>query len=235
MQQIKHMKFIFKCLCVVFLCTKANAQLKLGIKGSPQITFTSSDSKIITAGNSKVNISYGLVLDYFFSENYAIGTEFSVGMFSGSISIDSVFLRKPNVSSKDMTYDYQLQYINTPILIKMRTKEIGYLRYYGEFGFGISYNFRAKADIHSPSKNIHLSNVDVNNPDAVDDLNPNYSQKVNFFRTSLIIGAGVQYNVFGNTLLTAGLRYDNALNQFTDESNWKSRMNFLALHLGVMF
>lgn len=209
----------------------------MGIKASPQLTWTNTDSKSITTGGLKANISYGLVLDYYISDNYSFGTEFSIGTYGGSIKPDSVYVEEKSTSTTDMEYSYKLQYINVPFIIKMRTKEIGYMRYYAEFGLGMSYNFRAKADVSSSA--VELSNVDVNDPDPVDKLtlknNGELSQKVNFFRSSLIIGAGVQYNVFGNTLLVAGLRYDNALNNFTDESRWKASMNFLALHLGVMF
>ena len=213
----------------------AYSQLKLGIKASPQYTWTSTDSKSITTADSRINISYGLVLDYFFSENYSIGTELSVGTFGGSIKPDSIYVGHTKTSLNDMKLDYKLQYINVPLIIKMRTKEIGYMRYYAEFGLGLSYNFKAKADISSSSAKMDYTNVDANNPDPKDNLNLGYSQKVNFFRTSLIMGAGIQYNAFGNTMIVAGFRYDNALNDFTDEPVWKSRMNFVALNFGVMF
>ncbi len=213
------------------------SQIKMGVKFSPQYTWTSTDSKSISTGSPKVNLSYGLVLDYFVSENYSFGTEFSIGTYGGSIKPDSVYVKEKNAGTTNMEYQYKMQYINVPFIIKMRTKEIGYLRYYAEFGLGMSYNIRAKADITSSVLN--ASNVDVNNPDPVDKYtlqnNGDLSQSVNFFRSSIIFGGGIQYNAFGNTLLVAGFRYDNALNNFTDESRWKANMNFVALHLGVMF
>lgn len=233
------MRRIFILLISAFFFTSSYSQIKMGIKGSPQLTWGSTDSKSITTGGTNVNISYGLVLDYFISENYSFGTELTIGTYRGSITPDSVYVTNRSVGMKDLTYDYRMQYINIPFIIKMRTKEIGYMRYYAECGFGMSYRFKAKADISS--KAINISDVEVNDPDPADQLilknanNDDLSQKVNFIRTSIIFGAGIQYNVFGNTMLVAGLRYDNALNDFTDESKWKTRLNFLALHLGVMF
>src|ERR1019366_4296529 len=119
--------------------------------------------------------------------------------------------------------------------------EIGYIRYYAEFGLGMSYNFKAKADI--TSSQVMRADVDVNNPDPSDKLTLQegsnggniLSQKVNFFRASLMMGAGIQYNIFGNSMLVVGLRYDNGLTNFTDDPTWKANMSFVALHSGIMF
>ncbi len=220
---------------LVLIINPVFSQIKIGIKGSPQFTWTSTDSKSVTTSDSRMNISYGVVLDYYFTENYSIGTEFSVGTFGGSIKSDSIYIGTKSTSATDMKLDYKLQYFNIPIILKMRTKEIGYTRFYAEFGLGMSFNFKAKADITSSSARINTTNVDVNNPDTKDNYNLSPTMNVNFFRASLIMGAGIQYNAFGNTMIVAGLRYDNAFNDFTSDSNLKSRMNFVALNLGVMF
>ncbi len=229
------MRKIFILMFLWLMINPVFGQIKMGIKGSPQYTWTSTDSKSVTTSDSRMNISYGLVLDYFFTENYSIGTEFSIGTFGGSIKSDSTYIGSKSASANDLKLDYKLQYFNVPIVLKMRTKEIGYTRFYAEFGFGMSYNFKAKADITSTSANINQTNVDVNNPDPKDNLNLSPGMNVNFFRASLIIGAGIQYNAFGNTMIVAGIRYDNALNDLTADETLKSRMNFVALNLGVMF
>ena len=229
------MRKIFSLLFLVGIINPVFSQIKMGIKASPQYTWTSTDSKSVTTTDSRVNISYGVVLDYFFTENYSIGTEFSLGTFGGSLKPDSINIGAKSTSANDLKLNYKLQYFNIPLILKMRTKEIGYTRFYAEFGVGMSYNFKAKADITSTSQNINTTNVDVNNPDPKDDLRLSPGMNVNFFRASLIMGAGIQYNAFSNTLIVAGIRYDNALNDFTADSGLKSRMNFVALNLGVMF
>ncbi|MFI5222574.1 MAG: porin family protein [Bacteroidia bacterium] len=232
------MRKIFSTILFLLWIPFVHAQIKLGIKASPQYTWTSTDSKSLTTSGSRINISYGVMIDYFFSENYSIGTELSIGTFGGTISPDSVYVK--NTGTKDLQVNYKLQYINLPFILKMRTKEIGYTRFYAEAGFGMSFNFRAKADVSSSNSALNRTNIDVNNPDPSDKEYINFnnnglSPKVNFFRFSFILGAGVQYNIFGNTMLIAGLRYDNSISNFTDESSWKANMNFVALHFGVLF
>jgi len=228
------MRKIFSLMFLTVILNPVFGQIKIGIKGSPQYTWTSTDSKSVTTSDSRMNISYGVVMDYYFTENYSFGTELSLGTFGGSIKPDSIHIGGSSGSFiKDMKLDYKLQYFNLPLILKMRTKEIGFTRFYAEFGLGMSFNFKAKADITSSS--INTTNVDVNNPDAKDQYNLSPGIGVNFFRASLIMGAGIQYNAFANTMIVAGIRYDNSLNDFTSDSNLKSRMNFVALNLGVMF
>ena len=229
------MRKIFSLMFLTVILNPVFGQIKIGIKGSPQFTWTSTDSKSVTTSDSRMNISYGVVMDYYFTENYSFGTELSLGTFGGSIKSDSIYIGTKTTSANDLKLDYKLQYFNLPLILKMRTKEIGYTRFYAEFGLGMSFNFKAKADITSSSTGINTTNVDVNNPDTKDQYNLSPGIGVNFFRASLIMGAGIQYNAFANTMIVAGLRYDNALNDFTDEPTWKSRMNFVALNLGVMF
>ena len=48
----------------------------------------------------------------------------------------------------------------------MRTNEIGYLRYYAEFGLNNCFLGRARADVSSSS--VNLTDVNINDPDDAD-------------------------------------------------------------------
>ncbi len=227
---------------LLILSTIVNGQVKFGLKFSPHITWVTADNKTTTTNGARVNLSYGLMMDYYFTDNYAFATEFGITTFGGNLAVPSI--KATEISYKgtnfantgDLSYDYKLQYITAPAIIRMRTKEIGYLRYYAEFGFGFGYLFRSKADVSFADQS--LSNVNINNPDPEDKfeiLPSRYSDKVNSLRVSMIVGAGIQYNLFGNSLLVAGLRYDNGLNSFTYDDRWNSTLNFISLTAGVLF
>lgn len=236
-------KLITTCCIIGAFASAAHAQIKLGLKFAPQITWVTPESKSISAGGSKLNASYGLMFDYYFTENYAFATEVSVASFAGDITVKDSKITKggPAATYEDVNYKYRTQYVGVPVMLRMRTNEIGYFRYYAEFGLDLGVLVRAKADVKSSS--IDLTDVNVNNPDKEDayaiESNDNppvkYDDDVTFFRTGMIIGAGIQYNIFGNTQLVAGVRYNNALNNFTVEDNWKARMNAVSLNLGVLF
>lgn len=236
-------KLITTCCIIGAFASAAHAQIKLGLKIAPQITWVTTESKGISSSGSKLNAAYGLMFDYYFTENYAFATEIAVASYAGDLTVkDSKITRGGTAANyEDVNYKYRTQYVSVPLMLRMRTNEIGYFRYFAEFGLDLGALVRAKADIKNSS--IDLSDVNVNNPDKEDEYgiesndNPpvKYDDDAVFFRTSMVIGAGIQYNIFGTTQLVAGIRYNNALNNFAVEDNWKARMNAVSLNLGVLF
>jgi opacity protein-like surface antigen len=235
-----------KIICITILLSiyqMANAQIKLGLRIAPQLTWSKNDNKVTTTNGTRVNAGYGLMIDYYFSDNYAIGTEFSLQSFGTNMNIkESKFT---NITSQgvnypatdDLKYNYKLNYLQVPVILKMRTKEIGYLRYFAEFGFAANFLTRAKADI-SMGSTFEKEKVNINNPDDEDDfrLAPNdYDTRASAFRAGLILGAGIQYNIFGNSLLVAGLRYDNGFSNFVKDDKLKTNLSYVALNIGVLF
>jgi opacity protein-like surface antigen len=221
----------------------ANAQIKLGLRLAPQLTWSKPDNKVTSTNGTRVNAAYGLMIDYYFTDNYAIGTEFSLQSMGTNMQIDQS--RFTNISADSLThpstgdlkYDYRLRYIQVPVILKMRTKEIGYMRYYAEFGFAFSFLTRAKADV-SMGTTFERENININEPDEEDEFRlapTDYDTRANSIRTGLIMGAGLQYNMFGNSLLVVGLRYDNGFSNFMKDDRLKTTINYLALNIGVLF
>jgi opacity protein-like surface antigen len=238
------MKLIRQTLLLILLPIFTHAQVKIGLRAAPHITWASSGNKNTFSNGTRINASYGMMVDYYFAENYAIGTE--LGIYSYGVNLN---IKKDRYNGlilgggdtipaiSNLNYDYRLQYFQIPLLVKMRTNEIGYFRYYGEFGFSAGFRTAAKADIQTT--NLKLQNVNVNNPDAEDQIvftgKPEYNDDVALFRTGIVIGAGVQYNIIGNSLLQLGIRYEDGLNSFTKSAQWKTSVNYVALNLGFIF
>src|SRR6478609_2714905 len=188
-----------KIICITILLNVyqlANAQVKLGLRLAPQLTWSKPDNKVTSTNGTRVNAAYGLMIDYYFTDNYAIGTEFSLQSMGTNMQIDQS--KFTNISSHgvnypstgDLKYDYRLKYIQVPVILKMRTKEIGYMRYYAEFGFGISFLTRAKADV-SMGTTFKKENININEPDKEDEFRlapTDYDTRANSIRTGLIMG-----------------------------------------------
>lgn len=236
-------KLITTCCIVGAFASASQAQIKLGLKLSPQITWVTPESKGISSGGSKINASYGLMFDYYFTENYAFATEISVANYAGELIVKDSKITRDTIAAayQDVNYIYRTQYVSVPIMLRMRTNEIGYFRYFADFGLDLALLVRAKADINNSS--IDLTEVNVNTPDKQDEYtiesndipSIKYNDDVAILRTAMVIGVGIQYKIFGNTLLVAGARYNKALNNFTVEDNWKAQMNAVSLNLGVLF
>lgn len=227
------------------LCTtlQATAQIHIGLRIAPQVTWSVSDNKNTKSNAARINAAYGLMLEHYFTDNYALATELSIQSYGTNLILDKSKFTSVTYNNvvytygSNLTYDYRLQYFQIPVLIKMRTKEIGYNRIYGEFGFAASFLTRAKADIQYG--NFKIENSNINEPDAEDKIiingTNNFSDKVSTFRGSMIIGAGIQRNFLGNSFFIAGLRHENGLSGYTADEKWKTRIHYIALNLGVLF
>lgn len=240
------MKKLILATIAISLVVTVHAQIKIGVRVAPQMTWSTSDNKNTTTNGTRINAAYGLMLDYFFTDNYALGTEFSIQSFGTNLNVSknrftSVSYTDNGVAQTvsnvdDLKYDYQLRYITIPLMLKMRTNEIGHLRYYAEFGYASGFLIRSKADVSLDK--LQLSNVNINEPDDEDKFEINtqkYSDKVSSYRGSLVFGAGIQYNMFGNSMLVAGLRYDNGFTSFTKDDRWSTTLSNVALNIGVLF
>jgi opacity protein-like surface antigen len=236
---MKNLFFVTLSICFV---TVAQAQVKIGLRGAPQLTWSNTDNKSTFTNGTRVNAAYGLMLDYYFTDNYGIGTEFCINSYGTNLNLNKdkftsiTHGNNSYVSTESLKYDYRLRYIQVPVMLKMRTKEIGYLRYYAEFGFAAGILISSKADVNMAR--FSLDNVNINNPDEEDKFQietTRYSDKVKSLKASMLVGVGVQYNIFGNSLLVAGLRYNNGLTSFTDDDRWKTSLNDIALNIGILF
>jgi opacity protein-like surface antigen len=244
-QMIKHHKNNHKLALVLLLLAPVTlkAQVKIGMRLTPQLTWATSDNRNTFSNASRINASYGLMVDYYFADNYAIGTEFGIHAYGTNLNVkrerhSGISHNGNNITpSANVNYDYRLQYFQLPLLIKMRTNEIGYFRYYAEFGGVAGILSRARATVNTT--NFRLQNVNVNNPDVDDEYKfidkPDFYDDVNWFRLGLCMGAGIQYNFMGNSLLQVGIRYEDGLSSFTKADSWKTSINYVGLNFGVIF
>ena len=89
----------------------------------------------------------------------------------------------------------------------MRTNEIGYMTYYGKFGFISGIRYSSKSDYEYVDQN-SIKQTDVNT-----------SSDISFFNMNLVVGGGAEYNLSGNTNIMFGISYHNG---FIDISKSKT-------------
>jgi len=131
-----------------------------------------------------------------------------------------------------LTRKYHAKYIELPLSFTMKTNEIKGLRYYGQVGFGLGFLLSAKG-------NDSFLATDSYEPET---SNQNITRDMRFMRASLILGAGVEIPLHGDTYLRTGIKYDNAFSNVLkgdnalnpDEKN-QARNNFIELNLAILF
>jgi hypothetical protein len=113
-------------------------------------------------------------------------------------------------SYKLLSRVYKTTYVTIPVTLKMMTKPIGPLKYFGIFGGNLEVLTGAKATDQvletSSNKAFTLTAIDVKND-------------CNFFKASLNVGLGAEYTLSGTTALTFGLNYYRAFTSLTNTSS----------------
>ena len=212
---------ILIALSIVYI-SKLSAQTKkvaLGLGIEPAVNWLKVDGDHLSPNGAKMNVNYGLLADFNFGENYALATGFFINHTGGNVKQSAIDTLSLAVES-----NIRYQSIRLPLTLRMMTKEIGYFRYYGLFGFYNDIIISATADqkiVGGPEEE------DVN----IDDVTPPYN-------ASIVFGLGFMYNWTGTTNFVVGLTYSNGLINFgqeTEYDKYKLHTRQIALNLGVLF
>lgn len=195
---------------------EANDQkFHFGLKASPGLAWTRINADGVKQDGLRVGFTYGLMTDFSISTNYAFSTGIDISTRGGKYKV--------TVPNGSVSVDQKLQFIDIPIALKLKTKEIGYIKYYGLFGFNPGIVVKATKDVSSDVAYIPNENKVSNQSDFT------------VFNVGLLIGAGIEYNLGGNTSVTAGLHYNNGLIDIWDINKAQMKSDGLTLNLGIFF
>ena len=202
-------------------------QLEMGIKITPAI----AGNRTIAPSNvdfdkeaSNFRFGFGVIADYYFTENAAFSTGLSFTGKGGSVSYLTSYVT-PAAAGRTID-DISLQYLEIPLTVKLFTNEVAPdMRVYFQTGFSLNPLMGAK----------------VNN-DKLDPANDEkYSKRFNVLDTDVILGAGLEYQVGETTKVFGGLSYHRGLASIDDYYEQKIsdkievRNNVFSLDLGVKF
>jgi hypothetical protein len=183
---------------------------------------------IIRAENGKNNgtnlgFAYGLMGDFNFAEHYSFNTGITVTTINGkSTEINAMPYHIVVSTPTPVAYNlkYKMQYIEIPLVVKLKTSKIGAIKWFGQFG--LSNDFRIKA------------RQDARNGNSVLADNVNAADWTKLYRAGLILGGGGEFDLDGRTTLMGGISFNNGLTNITDSKN-VVKNHFVSLNLGVFF
>jgi hypothetical protein len=113
----------------------------------------------------------------------------------------------------------------------MRTNKFGDIAYFGEIGFGTSFNIRSKSqdEFTSDAGEKTSSEKDI-------------KDEIAFFKESLIIGAGMEYFLDESTSLVFELSFHNGLSDILTGENTKDPsinqdgiLYYFQFNIGIIF
>ncbi|TPG62290.1 porin family protein [Hymenobacter nivis] len=230
------MKKLFLVLsALVASATAASAQVEIGVKVSPSVSYLRAESPSSTAfanESSKFSFAGALIVDYFFGENYAFGTGLALTGKGGTISYTE---RNPLSSSSIGTRVNQkiaTQYIELPVTLKLFTNELApATRLYFQLGGSLA------APIATRINNEKFYQDPYNNNNET-----KASEHVFVLDVNALLGAGVEYQLGHSTKLLAGLSYhrglvnlDHYFEKTRGFSDVAIKNNVFALDLGMKF
>lgn len=222
------MKRTFIGLLLLFFTGSAFAQdssspyygFRLGLTAHPTIGWVKPD--IGKSNGVSLGFSYGLIGDFNFTQNYSFATGLSITTVNGK---STEIVTQNNADRPDTQMEillkYKLQYIELPLTLKLKTVKINEVRYYGQFGLSNGILIGAKHD------------VDITNGRSEKDVN--FKDELKFYRAGLIIGAGAEFEVSGNTSITTGLTFNNGFTDITKDKGVTVKNHYLGINFGVFF
>jgi len=210
---------------MVFLsasCLFAQSNLRLGVHLDPLATWFSPKTARIEKEGARPGLSGGLLVEYYFHDNYGFSTGLSITMLGGNLLYrDSVYIDAggSNVMvPANSTVAYRCNYLTIPLGLKLKTNEIGYFTYFAQLGIKqwINISDRATAEGSGLSKD-------------------NVAKEINLGGMSYFFGGGIEYNLGGQTSLTFGIFYDNGFLDVLTNDDHKAVLNYLTFRVGMYF
>jgi hypothetical protein len=194
---------------------------RLGLTAHP--TFGIVKAEDGKSNGTNLGFAYGLMADFNFAEHYSLNTGFTVTTVNGkSTEINAMPYHQVVSTPTPIAYQlkYKMQYIEVPLVIKLKTSKIGAIKWFGQFG--LSNDFRIKA------------RQDASNGSGMLADNVNAADWTTFYRAGLIMGGGGEFDLDGHTTLMGGISFNNGLTNITDSKNIVKN-HFVSLNLGVFF
>jgi len=180
-------------------------KVQLGLRFNPQFSWFNVQNKenktYVENDGSRMGFSYGLMADISFAENYALTTGLFHNIFSAKTApvLDVFKYQKWNI-----------QYIEIPLQLKMKTNEINNLIYYGKFG--IVPQFKINGEIDNK-----------------------VADNIGFFNLYLSVGGGVHYLIGGNTTALVGITFNNGFVKINKDNEFSIKSSYLSMDFGILF
>jgi hypothetical protein len=232
------------------------SKTRFGLFVAPNISYmqptaNKSDDRmyLVNTDGSKMGFTWGLMIDYFFEENYGIATGFHLNSTGGRINAElNPLITKPSGTDyvEYANMDYHLQYLEIPFGLKLRSDPVagaGGIQVLGQIGVGLGFAISKKAsyDVKYYDYSAGKSYTIAEEKEKIAGLG------ISPIMMQLCLGGGFEYPVTDKLSLYLALFFNNGFapdvtnpkefdllykGKFTDGN---TRLNNFALRLGLFF
>lgn len=192
----------------------------LGLSFSPSVDWMSPSTDKYLSDGATVGYAYGIDMDFSIahSPNYFIHTGIQLKRTGGKLSYQDTI---------EISRTYKLDYIRIPAAFKLKTNKFGRFAFYGMFGLDFDIKVGAKANDEYRTLSINKPNIKI-------------TDDIPLFRSGLLVGAGSEYTISGNTKAYAGIHFSNGFTDVLSRTNIynvkeNAMLKYVELTIGVLF
>lgn len=221
------MKKISLAALLSLLLSTAFAQIEIGLKISPSLAgnrVVAEQRHNMETTNARPRIGFGVVVDYFFTENYAFSTGLNYTSKGSGVIYDTT---PPDMTAIVRQTDrFSLQYLELPLMMKLYTNEVATdTKVYFHLGPSLNTNIAAKV-----------------NDEKILTGGQRATKRFNIFEISAILGTGAEWQLGQTTRVFGGIAYhrgltniDNAYGRELNDRNISIRSDAFILDIGIKF
>lgn len=195
----------------------ADKKVQAGLVLGTGVNLQNSNTKAFDAKAAAANMMVGATVNIGFNNNIGLATgvefDFDNSKFKPTAPtyyrFDDVKILRANEDSDNAKF-YQLEerkqeaiYLTIPAMMIFRTNYIGYFRYYGKFGLRNSFLLTAKSN---DKGSLLLEDLTLEEADNKN-MKLNKGNDMLFYRGSVGLSAGAEWNFVGSTCLALEVGY----------------------------
>ncbi len=209
----KTLLYIFLLITTPLLMAQNAGETRFSFILTPQISWVKSDHQDIDNKGSHFGYNFGIIMDRFFSDNYAFTTGLTINTTGGKLAYPSIMTGE-TLNFAAMSQTYKLKYIEIPLGLKLRSEDMHRTNIYGRFGLSPQINIQAK-----------------NNGGS------SINKEVRLLDLGYHLGGGIEYSLGGRNALILGVLFNNGFMDITDHDHFddKAILNRLVFEFGFIF
>ena len=214
---------IILIMAMASIPSHGQGKLRFNVHVDPQFAWLSSSKHdAIDPDGSLFHMQAGIQMDYFFQENYAFVLGFGINNMGGRLiygeGTEYIQNDEPINILPGQKVKMNLQYLDIPLGLKLKTEELGYATIFLQVGFNPM--FRLSSHISSKDGEFDKEHME---------------DSTNLFNLGYHVGAGIEYRLGGNTAVIAGIRWTDGLTNISENDGATLTTNAISLHLGILF
>ncbi len=209
----------------------AFGQADFGLRIAPNVGWMKPNAEGYYSDGARIGFSWGFVAEFPIANNHRVGSGFNIIYSNGRLSYTEERVVNTVTHEGELRRNYHLEYLEIPLLLRLRTADDGKAVFYATIGLGTGFRLDA-----------HATDTFESGTMTILEDKAKITDEINLLRHSLLVGLGLEYAVSGNTRIIVGLQFNNGFtdvlkgqNSVNQAINHNGAPNFVEMNFGLLF